>query len=355
MKQIKFSFLLICLLLLNSCKKELVEIPESNKPIFTASGTIGADTVSFVVGDDASIFNTLIEKWNGVDYFNGFLTNEDLKIELGLFNGDNDFLNVNFEEILSSSNFPFAELSQKPVFEISKENFQNHENIKEIKWKIDGIYAGTNNLCITNPGKYNICAQVNYFNQVPEEICNEIIVGFVENANFELEYLLDENKQLSTWIDIESNTEIATIKWYMNDELVSENVNLQALINSKLNTIKAEITFTNGAKRTRSILVDGTNSQGSIEDFTQFQQNTSSLWDYKLKLVIHQNNDEFSSLNINNDSASFKINSIAYLGNDINNKPIYIFSGNLTAKTKSKITNEILNVNLDLSWGLSID
>ncbi len=342
------------LILFNSCKKEIVEIPESNSPIFTVEGQIGDDQVNFVVGDDNSVFTSAIEKINGIDFYNGIMVNGLTEIELGLFRGDNDIASVDINKLVSFGNFSFAELSYQPIFEVNKNYFENSSNIKEIKWFVDGIYAGTNSLSIVNPGKYQVCAQINYNNLPVKTVCNEVLVGFTHNANFELKHTLFENNQLQAWIECPSNTTISKIKWFINDNLVSENLILNANIEDQINSIKAEIEFANGSKRIRTILVDGTKSNGSFEDFAIYENTNVSLWDYKLKLNLKYKGEDFSSINSNNDEGIFKVSSITLLGNDSAGFPVYIFKGVLNAKVESKVTNEILDIYLNISWGLSI-
>ena len=312
------------LLLFNSCKKEIVEIPESNSPVFSVEGTIGEDEVKFVVGDDNSIFTTLTDNYNGINFYKGKLVNGSDEIELGLFKGDNDISAVNINKLVSQGDFNFAELTSEPIFEVNKNYFENSSNIKEIKWFVDGIYAGTNLLSIVNPGKYQVCAQINYNNLPSKTVCNEIIVGFNRNANFELKHTLFENNQLKSWIEGPSNTTISKIKWFINDILVSENLILNANIESQINSIKAEVEFANGAKRIRTILVDGTQSNGSFEDFAIYENLNTNFWDYKLKLNLKYKGEDYSSININNDDAIFNVNSITFLGNDSAGFPVYI-------------------------------
>jgi hypothetical protein len=339
-------------LLLVSCKKEITEIPESNNPLFVVGGNIGEESVHFTVGDNGALFSNFISTVNGVPYYGGTLTQGDTEIQLGMYRGDNDLENLVLDNIINLDNMDFASLPEAPLFEMKREYFSNESNIKEIKWFVDGEYAGTNTLKIIDPGKYQVCAHILYSNKYTTQVCNDIIVGYRRSNEFELKFSLDANNQLSSWID--SDGQVADVKWYLNDELVSKALGLSALVPTSFNLLKAEITFADGSKRVRTVMVDGTQSGYSIEDFAKNEQYDNLSWDYKLKLNIKHNGNEYSSMNVDNSSGSLQVNSINYYGLDPQGNPVYIISGILNSKVKSKSTNDILSVNLNISWGLSL-
>jgi hypothetical protein len=349
----KHIFSLLSLgLILASCKKEIVEIPESNTPLFVISGKIGEENINYTAGNDGALFANSISTINGVSYYAGTLTQGDTEIELGMYRGDNDFSNLVIDNVLEMNQMSFASLPAEPLFEMKREYFANESNIKEIKWFVDGEYAGTNTLKIFDPGKYTVCAQVLYTNKYASEICNEIILGYERSNEFELKFSLDADNQLSSWI--ESTGQVAEIKWYLNDQLVSKATTLSTIAASVFNLLRAEITFANGSKRVRTVMIDGTQSDCSIEDFAKIEQYDNLSWDYKLKLNIKHKGDEYSSLNVDNSTGSVQVNSIHYYGPDPQGNPVYIISGVLDAKVKSKSTNDILSVKLNISWGLGL-
>lgn len=351
LKHIFFLFLIGTTI--SSCKKEIVEIPPSNEPIFTVTGMIGEDAVSFIVGDDNSTFSTSIEKLNGVDFYSGKISNSETEIEMGIFRGDNDFSQINLDSIISLENIDLASLENVAIFDVKKSHFDNYANIKEIKWFVDGEYSGTNSIKIVNPGKYNVCAHITFNNLTYKEICNEIIVGFKRNTTFNLDYSIQGGNQLSSWIE-PSQTAISSVNWYLDDVLISTDTEISTTLPNELKTLKAEITFANGSKRTRSILVDGTGNNMSIQDFAQYENVSNLAWDYNLKLTINHLGEEYTSLFAENKGNKLLVNSIEFYGFDAKNDPVYIVKGTLISKVKSKATNEILDVNLNVSWGLSI-
>jgi hypothetical protein len=340
------------LMILFSCKKEIIEIPESNSPVFSVTGTIGEEKINFIVGDDNSIFSYQNDEINSIKFFKGLLINDETQIELGFFNGQNESPSFNVNQFIANSNFKFAELPFEPIFELKKENLMNSTSIKEIKWYVNDSYFGTNNLAIYEPGKYNICAKIFYVNQSQTEICNELLLGFERKHEVKLDFNF-ENNNLNCWVD-GSNSEISSINWYLDGEEISNSMILNTSLNEELHKITAEIKFSNGTKKVRNIAIDGSNLNRSINDFGTFESNCKLIWDYNLKLNVKINNQEYISNLLDNQIGSFEIDKIEFLGKDKNNIPVYVFKGNLKSKIKSKATNEILDVDLDISWGLGL-
>ncbi|MFN5417154.1 MAG: hypothetical protein ACK5B9_08870 [Flavobacteriia bacterium] len=348
-----FYIAIILGVIFTSCKKKIVEIPDSNEPIFTVSGTIGSDSVNFIVGDDNSVFSAYMSNYNGVDFYTGKLSNENTEIEIGLFAGDNDFQNIKLDSLLNLKNIDIAELASNTIFEIKKGQFSNQQNIKEIKWFVDGEYRGTNSLKITTPGRYNLCANITYNNLQTAEVCNEILVGFRRNTTFNLDFNINSNNQLSSWVE-PSGVPITSINWYLNDNLIANAPQLVTTLSNEIQVLKAEINFSDGSKRTRSVIVDGTNNNLSIADFAQNENESNLQWDYKLKVIIKHLGNEYNSLFVENNESKLIVNNISFMGIDTKGNPVYIVKGLLTSKLLSKDTNEILDVKLNVSWGICI-
>ncbi|MCE3295991.1 MAG: hypothetical protein K0R65_1705 [Crocinitomicaceae bacterium] len=352
MKLKHISYLLLAGILFTACKKKIVEIPESNSPVFVTTGQLGEDNISIVAGDDDAQFSNSISTINGVSYYSGTLIQGSTEIELGMYKGDNELPQLNIDNITSLSSMGFASLPLGPLFEVKRENFENNSNIKEIKWYVDDVYAGTNSVKIFEPGKYRVCAKILYANKYESEVCNDIIVGYTRSNELELDFSLEGNNQFTSWI--ESTGTVSHVKWYLNEQLISEETSLSTVLPATFNKLKAEVTFADGSKRVRSVMVDGTHSDCSIEDFARQEQNDNLSWDYKLRLNIKYEGNEYSSMDVDNSESSLKISSIDYFGIDSKGNPVYLVKGLLKSKVKSKATNDILDVNLNISWGLGL-
>lgn len=345
-------FFLSIILGLQSCHKEIVEIPESNNPLFTMSGTIGTSPVNYVVGDNAS-FTYSKDLLNGVNFFSGTLKHDDFEMEIGFFDSNAD-RSTSVSEILSLTSLKYAEMPYQSMFYVTKDFFDNRDNIKEIKFYVNGEYLGTNALSINTPGKYQVCAEFLYNDNSTQSICNEVIVGFKKSACFGLQFNFNvQTGTLVSWADASEGT-VASVNWYLEDQLISSAENLTTQLPFGIHHIKAEITFTNGSKRTRSILVDASGQHKSIEDFAINENFTQVKWDYHVKVSYKELNNEYSSIFAENDDSSFKINSISFFDYDASGNPVYILDGTLKTKLISKITNEVKEIDLKISWGLVI-
>lgn len=336
-----------------SCKKKIVEIPPTNEPTYSAKGTIGDDELNFVVGDDESTYSYENAITNSVRIYQGKLFKGDQELQVSIFSGDVDKqVSSDIASLINSNKILFASNSTEGFYRCSKEDFPNSSQIKEISWKVDGEYAGSNSLEILTPGVYQVCARVFYFSTGYAEFCNEVIVGFRKNASFQLEYSLNGGN-FNSWINC-SNSSVSSVKWYLNDSLISQENIFGGILPQNENIIKAEVNFTNGVKRTRSIYLNKTENSKSLFDFAKLENNFTSIWDHKLKINYRNGTKEYSSVNLLNENADFSLSSVNLLGPDENGNNIYIFKGKLTAKLKAKSSAEVVDLDLDISFGLSL-
>ena len=96
MKNINYILIAISLLVMVSCKKDKIEIPESNEPVFRVYGTFDGDSLTLIAGDDGAYMHTMTKLENGVNIFTG--------INNGQVNKQNyDYLYYNFIEFLFCS------------------------------------------------------------------------------------------------------------------------------------------------------------------------------------------------------------------------------------------------------------
>lgn len=352
----KINHILLLLLLsasfLTSCHKEIVEIPDSNEPIFYATGKIGEDTINYIVGDN-STFTPSEYIVNGVHFYQGKLSNSTTELNIGFYSGNNDFADVSYDSIIQASRLNFFGLNNQYVFGVSKDYFKNYANIKEIKWYLDGQYAGTNAMKINEVGKFTLCAQITYNDLTTAELCNDILIGFKRNAVLKLEHTLDIDNQLQAWAET-SEGAVSSINWYLDGNFIYNGINLNTVISSGLHTLSSDVTFTNGATKKRSILVDGSHLNRSMEDFGALENVNQYFSDYKLKIDMKLNGIDYSSSSIDNSSSDLKINSVTFYSFDQNNNPIYLIKGTLNGKVYSKVNNDMKDLILNISWGVVI-
>lgn len=338
-------------MVLFSCKKELEEIPESNSPIFYVSGTIGANTIDVKVDESTANFESNTEDVNGVRFFNGTLISSDFELEIGLFDGNLDQSSLSLNDLKNLPQLSFMQASSADLFYANKYYFNNPQFISCIEWFVNDSYYSTNTIAINQAGRYTICAKVTYLDQSQNTICNDVILGYKKNAVFSLEYELEPNNNLYAWI-YEDNQTVSSISWFIDGQYECDCLYLNKQIDNQVHEIKAEISFQNGTKRTRTILVDGDNDEKSIIDFA-FLENLSDLKnDYKAKIKYKEGGIVYSSDVVANTGGKFELKEISYVGKDANANDVYCVKGNVQASVKSLTNNETKSINLDVSWGL---
>jgi hypothetical protein len=349
MKLSLYIFVLFFLFVV-SCKKEITQIPESNLPVFSLKGSINNESISINVGDGGEEFINAIDTINGVKYFKGTLVFDDSEIEIGLFDGNLDFDGVNIQKFNQLKNIHLYQENSETLFNVNQYFFKNHNEITKIEWYVNSIFYSLNEIKISKPGKYNVCAKVFFKNGEHKILCNNIILGFKRNSIFSLEYNYNPiSTQLYTWINCDNS--IQSINWFINDTIECTCPYMTKTIDKLSHHVTTEIYFNDGSKRKRTVLVDGNNDKMSIADFARVENYSNVINDYAAKITYRKNGIEYCSSFIENEN-KMNIRSFLFIGKDENNDKIYQIKGNVVAKLFSKETNEKIDVNFDVSWGL---
>lgn len=156
------GFAIVGLLLLQSCSKAQVEVPESNDPVFLIEGVFAGEDFSLVAGDDNAYMFTNTFVINGVNFYSGNISNGNFSIELGVYDGMLDIPNHEPQVELSNLNPIFAQHTPPPITTLSKDMFANAQYISQIIWKVDGVQVGIDNAVIHEPGLYDVCAEITF-------------------------------------------------------------------------------------------------------------------------------------------------------------------------------------------------
>lgn len=351
MKLMHLYYLLITSLVLLSCKKELDEIPESNSPIFFINGTIGENVIDLKVDEGIANFESNELDVNGVKFFNGTLISSDFELEIGLFDGNLDQSSISVNDLKNLPQLSFIQTNSSDLFYANKYYFNNPQIISSIEWFVNGAFYCNNTISINQPGRYSICAKVIYIDQSENTICNDVILGYKKTAVFSLEYELESNNNLYAWI-YEDNATVSSVSWYVDGQFECNCLVLTKQLDNQVHEIKANISFINGTKRTRTIIVDGDNDKKSIIDFAFLENLADVKNDFKAKIKYKEGGVEYSSDEVNNSDGKFEVKEIRYVGKDANANDVYCFKGTIQALVKSTTNNETKSINLDVSWGL---
>ena len=350
--RIKYLFGLVLLLTIVSCKKDLIEDPKPDEtPVFKIDGMIGSEAFSATAGDDGFLMSTFIDEFNNVDVFTGKISNENLSFELGFFNGDIDMEQASMTDAIAQG-ILFANQPQVPLLTITKDQLPNSSLINSINWYVDGVNVSQNTVSFLEPGKFNVGAKVNFYDGTSATIYNDVIVGYNRNVNCQLRHFLGQNGHLQAWVD-EYSQDISSVKWYLDEVLVSNDIKLDTTVDGYGHKVEAEITFVNGAKRTRTVWVDGSLNGKFIDDFASFEANSTNVqWDFKTKLTFKKDGKTYTTLACNNQLSEFEVLDFTYYSTSSQGKPIYKILATIDCFVKDISTNEVLPLDATITFAV---
>ncbi len=344
----------LLILAISACTKVDNVLPETNDPVFRIEGSFGNDGLQMVAGDDGMYMHTFTEVKNGVNIFSGDLSDGNLSVEIGLYDGNIDQDKITPLSIIQQSE-KWAYSSGQDLVIFSKGMFPNHQLIDEISWTINGTFAGINTVKIKEPGVYNVCAMVMFTDGTISSLCNDIIVGFVRNANFRMRHYANQAGELSLWLD-DVLGDIDEIKWYVDGELVSKNLEYSGNITPEQHLVAAEVSFVNGTKRTKSMIVDGMVSGHFIDDFTGFEQSIQNVVhrDYNWVVHVKQNGEEYCSLYTDNTNSLMQIDDITYYGLNSSGNKVYKITATVDGMLRKLGSNLDKAISINTVFGLEI-
>ena len=338
-----------------SCREDQIDLTNSNDPIFKLQGSFDGQVLGLIAGDNNAYMHTGIDMENGVTVYSGKLDNGETAIQLSIFDGSID--QPNHKPLTSIPNQPiFAHQSGAPLAELTKNIFPNAALINHIAWSIDGSLVAMDSFNITEPGKYNVCANVEFFDGTSAELCNDLIVGYKKSANARLLHYLNPEGALSVWIETYSQP-INKVRWFIDGVETSNDLKLTEIIDDTMHTIMAEIQFVNGTVRKKSMLVDGALSGKFITDFTAIESQIAALTnrDYNLRLRVFQDGKVFSSVNTNNASSEVEITEVKYYGLNDLGQEVYKLTANVVAKVAEFQGSQAKDVEFTTTFGIAIE
>ena len=350
-----FSLSVLFLLVLTSCEKHKVEDPlPEGKPVFTAQGTFGTEEFALGAGKGNCFMSTFLHEENGVMRYSGRLGSADFYVEMGVFQGDLDMT-----EPLSLENFQgslaFAELPTEALVLLSKDQFGNAANMQEVNWYLDGTWAGVNEIEIMEPGKYEVCAEVKFYDQSISVLCNTLLVGYHLNASATVQHTISGQGVLNAWVS-DYTEDVQSVKWFVDGENISSSMQLSTSISNSSHDVMAEITFSNGAIRQKRIVVDGASSNKHIGDFTTVEMGTSNQfnWDYKVVIRVVKDGKTYSTVDADNAKSEIELVDIVYFGKNSAGKDVYKCIGTVSANLKDEQSGELKEISFTTSFGLEM-
>lgn len=350
--------LVLSLLALVGCQKE--EFPneqQPNAPIFEVHGTIGNDALDIVAGDNNAFMYTSTKIHNGVRVFTGELSNGETSVEFGLFDGNIDIPNSIPQIDIQNAVLKFARRFNDPLALLRMEDIVPNGNGTHVDWYINGSFAGSGQISIYEPGKYDVCAHVTFLTGQTEQLCNEIILGYERNANCNIDLDLSQN-----YIDaqLSSNDQVEWVEWYLNDTLVSAGSGIELIYpyaSAAGNKLTARVRFNNGVVREKSCFIDGTDPTQWISDFSIFEYgSTPSVdpQDYQARLIIHKDGKTFRSIEAENQGSTITLLSMEPYETNANGNQTYKGVFQVEAIVMEMSTEKKLPVNFTTTIGFEI-
>ncbi|MGJ8661683.1 MAG: hypothetical protein ACSHXL_06570 [Bacteroidota bacterium] len=334
-------------LLVFACKKKTIEpLPESNDPVFYVNGTVGNSAINLIAGENGMIMKQGVESRNGVDYAFSLLSNGNTWIKMGIFDGDLA-MPKNWQDLKVGDSIPFANKFNDNLANLSKNNFSNEANISSIDWYIDGLFKGTNQVTISEPGLYNVCGNFTFTNGVQKSICNTMYLGFEQDIDFSIKHFLSENGDVKLWIDGETQY-YDSVVWHIGNETVSTSGTYSTNIGNVVQSVSATIYQQNGAVRRKNIVIDGTFSGNYIEDFEVCEIPTSQKkWDYSAGIEANIDGETLTSFDLSNYKSSVLVKNVELHEVNLQGEKVIRITVAVDAMMKSKSTGTSKPLNFE--------
>lgn len=353
-KLIQHTFTMVSLLIfLVSCTKDQVTPdPPENDPVFTAKGMIDGSEIDLAAGKSGGFMHTDIVENNNVLQYTGTLENETQYFKMNIHDGVLDVPGLSPGVLLDDQLriAPYVP-TEDPLLSIAKEDFNNSNAIEYIEWTVDGEdYPGAE-LNIYEPGKYEICITAHFMNGNSGSTCNEILVGYQKNAQATVKQINGQNQKVIAYIEAAEHN-LKSIRWFIEDSLVSTNEVYKDENGLLAFHLTAKMEFTNGVKREQQVWVNRNNLDYRIEDITQFESQTSDIWDHKARLEIKAGENHYISYPTSADDV-IEILEKEDFGQNNEGQSVKRFRGKLTSSFLHVETQEIVEGNLELSFGIA--
>ncbi len=349
-----YFFIGLVLVVASACKKDIIEIPESNTPIFSVEGTIDGENFQLIAGDNNVFMHTMTLEENGVSVFSGKIEGEDLSVEIGVYDGNIDFVSKTPEP---TTILPvFSQVSSTPIAVLSKNAFDNAQYIASVKWHVDGNYVGLNNYTIYAPGRYAVCAEIDFFDGAQKTVCDQVIIGYNHNANCELSTSLLGGGLVSV-VPTNMTSEIDFIDWYVDSVYVGQSLEFESNISALLSVVTADVHFANGVVRTKSVVLNGYDAYKVVNDFTIFENESAALVprDFNIRIKVMKNGQTFHSDLANNSSSKVIIHSVDYFGSNDAGNSVFKVSATIGGKLKHPETGDEMNLTMNVVFGVEVN
>lgn len=338
--------------LITGCKKEKVEVaPQFGEtPVFSVVGTIDGQSVSFQAGVESAFLTTYSTSVHGVNRFSGKLEKGDDYVDFGIFDGN--IFSANSSIFQAGNVLALTQPYTNALFTLNKASCTNASLIDYLEIKINNIAVGES-LVIYEPGIYSICVTVHYYDGAYKEVCNDLIIGYKDMAEFSIQYSLSAQGLL--FASTETGLTKTQTKWYIDGTLNSSNADCNFNLAPGLHVLTAEVTFSNGATKSHSVIIDA-NLQGRyFEEFDSFKTELNDLLyqDFKAEFKVKLGGVLYEHVG-NSSNEQVVLTGVSLYGKSATGNDVYKLSGIVSAEMKNTSTQEIVNAQFSVVIGLEI-
>ncbi len=339
-------------LVLLGCKKEAIKPTEttlSETPVFKVVGTIDGDPVEFMAGVDGMYLSTYTLDVNGVEKFCGNLTNGENHFKIGVLNGKLGQAQPSPLPLVNT--IRFAAGFPSPLIVLSKGMLVNASYIDQVNFRVDGENVGSQ-LQIMEPGKYEVCADIAFYDGTNKTVCNTLILGYEDLGCYEIKHFGNTEGNVKAWV--QADEALSSVSWYIDGAMYSNDEMLDVNFSQGgVHTVMSRVTFANGIVRDHSILVDGDGTARFFDDMFLYktQINESLFRDFKATADIVINGVHYvhapQTLN-----GSISVSDISYYGKNTAGNNVYLIKGSMVAPLVNVQTQQQVNANLSIAFGV---
>ena len=151
---------------------------------------------------------------------------------------------------------------------------------------------------------------------------------------------------------------VEKIKWYLDDVLISSDAELTYnQLSDENHILRADVSFENGVKRSKNMIVDGSLGGKFIDDLTFFETGTLALLhrDFNIRLKLVQDGITFSSDQTNNSLNTVSFSDVSYYAKDANGNDVYKVKAHIVATVIDvQNVNGSRQLEFDTTFGIAI-
>lgn len=337
--------------LLFSCKKpEVVPLQKTEETAFKAIASFDTDSLVLDVTDGATSAVPTTTQQHGVYRVGNVFQNGSDVIEWYINDGYT-YLNSSFaEKILGQGSLKFSTFNST-LYTFVVDSIKSLLGGGDINLYVDNKLLSEPTYTFPSSGIYSCKVEKNIDGEI-YTITNDVYVGFINPYGY-LDFNWNATTNLLT-AQIASTTLPFTVKWYLDNELISSDYSLlKELSPDEVTKLKAIVDFDSQSISYES-LVDcsqATEQVADIKKYSVFFANASNAEDLRITMRVTKDN-EIWTVNESSGNAVFTIQSLNYY-KEINGKKVYQLVGAASdVKMSNQATGEVKSFNYKIKAGI---